>query len=358
MKDPRIVQYAQLLVQHSMQVRKGDRVLIRGAVGAAPLMEEIARFVWRAEAFPYVMPSWDALQRIKYTEASDEQLATVGKLDEMLLTGFDCMAVIQAPENTKGLSGLDPRKLSINAKALQPFSRHMIKHTRWVTCNFPTQGLAQDADMSLDDYADFVFGACLIDWQATEAFMNQIKTVFDAADTVRIVGPETDLRFRLGGRPGMVCAGEKNMPDGEVFYAPVEDSTEGYITYDFPAIYQGREVDGVRLEFKAGRVVNASATKGEAFLLKMLDTDPGARVLGEFGIGCNYGIQRFSKDILFDEKIGGTVHLALGRAYEECGGTNDSAIHWDMIKDLRREGRLEIDGKTVQENGKFLAIFR
>ena len=357
MKDPRIVQYAQLLVKQSMQVRKGDRVLIRGDVGAAPLMEEIARFVWRAEAFPYVMPSWDALQRIKYTEASDEQLGTVSKLDEMLTTGFDCMAVIQAPENTKALTGLDPRKMGIHAKAFRPFSKHMISHTRWVACNYPSQGLAQDAEMSLDDYADFVFGACLIDWQATERFMKQIKTAFDVADWVRIVGPGTDLRFRLGGRPGIICAGEKNMPDGEVFYAPVEDSTEGYITYDFPAIYQGREVNGVRLEFREGRVVNASATKGEDFLLQVLDTDPGARVLGEFGIGCNYGIQRFSRDILFDEKIGGTIHLALGQAYEECGGKNESAIHWDMIKDLRREGRVEIDGQAVQENGKFLAIF-
>ncbi|HWI65465.1 MAG TPA: aminopeptidase [Symbiobacteriaceae bacterium] len=357
MKDPRIATYAQLLVQHSMQVRKGDKVQIRGDVGAAPLMEEVARFVWRAGAFPYVMPSWENLQRIKYGEASDEQLGAVSNLDEMLMTGFDCMAVIRAPENTKGLTGIDVRKMAIQAKAFQPFSKHIINNVRWVTCNYPSHSLAQDADMSLDDYAEFVFGACLIDWQATEGFMRRIKETFDPASQVHIVGPGTDLTFSIAGRHGIICAGDKNMPDGEVFYAPVEDSTEGYITYDFPAIYQGREVDGVRLEFRQGRVVSATAKKGEDFLIQTLDTDPGARVLGEFGIGCNYGIQRFSKDILFDEKIGGTIHLALGRAYEESGGTNQSAVHWDMIKDLRKEGRLELDGQVIQENGEFREIF-
>lgn len=356
MKDTRIEAYAQLLVQHSMQVRRGDKVLIRGDVAAAPLMEEVARFVWRAGGFAYVMPSWENLQRIKYAEASDEQLGTVNKLDEMLMTSFDCMAVIRAPENTKGLTGIDVRKQSIVAKAFQPYQRHVLNHVRWVTCNYPTNALAQDADMPLDEYADFVFGACLIDWQATEGFMQRIKAAFDAAEQVRIVGPGTDLAFSIAGRRGIVCAGDKNVPDGEVFYAPVEDSAEGFITYDFPAIYQGREVDGVRLEFRQGRVVAATAKKGEDFLIKTLDTDAGARILGEFGIGCNYGIQRFSKDILFDEKIGGTIHLALGRAYEEAGGTNQSAIHWDMIKDLRREGRLELDGQVVQENGEFRGI--
>jgi aminopeptidase len=255
------------------------------------------------------------------------------------------------------LTGIDSHKQALSAKAYQPFLATYMNNVRWVTCNFPCSALAQDADMALDDYADFLFGACLIDWKATEAYMRQIKQAFDAGDLVRVVGPGTDLTFRIAGRPGVVCAGDKNMPDGEVFYSPVEDSAEGFITYDFPAIYNGREVDGVRLEFRSGTVVGATAKKGEEFLLRMLDTDLGARRLGEFGIGCNFGIQRFSKDILFDEKIGGTIHLALGRAYTEAGGSNQSAIHWDMIKDLRTEGRLELDGRVVQENGKFRGIF-
>jgi len=278
-------------------------------------------------------------------------------MDRMLLTGFDCMAVVRAPENTKALTGIDVRKQSVQAKAVQPYMHHLLNNVRWVTCNYPVQSLAQDADLPLDEYADFVFGACLIDWAKTEAFMQRIKEVFDQGNTVHLVGPDTDLTFSIEGRQGVVCAGEKNMPDGEVFYSPLEESTEGYITYDFPAIYQGHEVDGVRLEFSKGRVVAAYARKGEDFLRKILDTDAGARVLGEFGIGCNYGIQTFSKDILFDEKIGGTIHLALGRAYEEAGGLNQSAIHWDMIKDLRRKGRMELDGQVIQENGEFRGIF-
>lgn len=357
MKDPRIAAYAKLLVEHSVGVRPGDKVLIRGDVGGASLMEEVYRHVWRAGGRPFVWPSWETLQRIRFAEASEEQLADVTEIDRMMMTGFDCMVHIRASENTKGLTGIDVRKQAVQAKAVQPYMQHLINNVRWVTCNFPCQALAQDADMPLDLYADFLFGACLIDWKTTEAFMHEVKAVFDAADNVRITGPETDLSFSIAGRKGIVCAGDKNMPDGEVFYAPVEDSVEGHITYDFPAIYQSREVEGVRLEFKGGRVVAASARKGEDFLLKILDTDPGARVLGEFGIGCNYGIQRFSRDILFDEKIGGTVHLALGRAYEESGGTNQSAIHWDMIKDLRQNGRLEVDGQVIQENGEFRGIF-
>lgn len=357
MKDARIAPYAKLLVDHSMQVQPGDKVLIRGDMEAAPLMEELARFVWRAGGFPHVWPSWETLQQIKYTEASDDQLSTVTDADRMMLTGFDCMVAVRAPLNTRALTGLDVRKQSIQAKAVQPYSEHLVDKVRWVTCNYPTDALAQDAGMTLDDYADFVFGACLIDWPATEAFMNRIKATFDQGDRVRIVGPGTDLLLSIKGRPGTVCAGERNVPDGEVFYAPHEDATEGYITYDFPAIYQGREVSGIRLEFSAGRVVKASAERGEDFLQQMLNVDEGARVLGEFGIGCNFGIQQFSKDILFDEKIGGTVHLALGRAYGESGGLNQSAIHWDMIKDLRHGGRIELDGTVVQQDGKFLADF-
>lgn len=356
MHDPRISAYAELLVRHSMQVRPRDKVMVRGGINAAPLMEELTRHILRAGGIPYVWPSWDELNRIRATEATEEQLATVTDIDRIVMTGIDCTVVIKAPDNTKSMTSADPARLAIQAKAVQPYMRHFINNVRWVTCNYPCPALAQDAEMSLTEYADFLFGACLIDWKATEAYMNHIKAAFDAGETVHIAGSSTDLTFRIGGRLGIVCAGDKNMPDGEVFYSPIEDSAEGVITFDFPAIYQGREVDGIRLEFREGQVVQASAKKGEEFLLKMLDTDPGARRLGEFGIGCNFGIDRFSKDILFDEKIGGTVHLALGRSYDEAGGANPSAIHWDMIKDLRKDGRVELDGRVVQERGKFIEI--
>jgi aminopeptidase len=252
-------------------------------------MEEITRYVYRAGGYPYVWPSWEGLQRIRFAEASPEQLATVTDIDRTLLTRFDCTVAIRAPENTKGMTGVDPQRQIIQARALQPYTQRLINNVRWVTCNFPCHALAQDAEMSLEEYADFFFGACLIDWEAARAFMETVKAAFDGARQVHITGPDTDLTLSLAGREGVICAGDKNMPDGEVFYAPVEDSAEGYIT-------------------------------------------------------------------LFDEKIGGTIHLALGRAYEESGGTNQSAIHWDMIKDLRRQGRIEVDGVVVQENGRFHAV--
>jgi aminopeptidase len=353
MKDPRLSAYAELLVNHSMTVKKGDKVMITGGITAAPLMEELVRHALRAGGFPTILPTWDALSRIKMAESSLEQLSTVTDVEDKLLTGFDCAVFLRAPENTRSMTDVSPERMAAHMRARQSYNTHLHNNVRWVTCNYPCQALAQDADMALEQYADFVFQSCLIDWKQTETYMNRIKSVFDAANLVRLVGPETDLRFSIAGRAGVVCAGTKNMPDGEVFYAPVEDSAEGHVAYDFPAIYQGREVDGVRLRFSGGRVTDAAATKGEDFLLQVLETDPGARRLGEFGIGCNFGITGFTRDILFDEKIGGTIHLAVGRAYEESGGTNKSAVHWDMIKDLRVAGRIELDGRIVQENGEF-----
>lgn len=356
MKDPRLSAYASMLVNHSMRVDKGDKVMITGGITAAPLMEELVRHALRAGGFPVVLPTWDALARIQMSESSLEQLSTVTDVEDKLLTSFDCAVFLRAPENTRSMTDLSPERMMAHARARQSYNAHLHRNVRWVTCNYPCQALAQDADMPLEQYADFVYESCLIDWKQTEAYMTRIKSVFDSANLVRLVGPKTDLSFSIAGREGIICAGLKNMPDGEVFYAPVEDSAEGYIAYDFPAIFQGREVEGVHLRFSGGRVTDVAASKGEDFLLQVLETDPGARRLGEFGIGCNFGITSFSRDILFDEKIGGTVHLAMGRAYEESGGSNKSAVHWDMIKDLRTAGRIELDGQIVQENGEFRGI--
>jgi aminopeptidase len=215
--------------------------------------------------------------------------------------------------------------------------------------------MAQDAGMTIGQYAEFIFDAVLLDWDAEELRLRKIADVFDAADEVRIVAPGTDLTLSLAGRDGAVEDGHVNMPGGEVFYSPVEDSAEGVIEFsEFPAVYYGREAEGVRLVFEGGRIVEASARTGEAFLIDTLDSDEGARRLGELGIGCNPGIQRFMKNVAFDEKIDGTVHLAVGNSYSFTGGTNKSAIHWDIVKDLRRDGRLYADGVLVQENGAWL----
>jgi aminopeptidase len=208
--------------------------------------------------------------------------------------------------------------------------------------------------MSLEEYEDFVFSATNVDYAEMERSMKAVVERFDRASKVRIVGKETDLTVDIAGRKGVICAGTNNVPDGEIFYSPNHLLTEGRIYYDWPTVYNGREISGIRLVFEKGRVVQASAEKGEDALLAALDTDEGARYLGELGIGMNFGITRPTKDILFDEKIGGSVHLALGRAYEEAGGGNESLIHWDMVKNLKDGGEIHLDGELVQKDGKWL----
>ena len=221
-------------------------------------------------------------------------------------------------------------------------------------CFFKDQLTDHREEMSLEEFEDFVYGACLVDYEEMSRKEDILKEILDKGSEVYIVGRNTDLTFSIKGREGIKCIGERNLPDGECFIAPVETSTEGYIEYDFPAIYGGREVDGVRLEFKEGKVVKATAEKNEGYLNEMLNIDKGARYLGEFGWGINYGIKKFVKQILFDEKIGGTIHLALGMAYKEGGGVNDSALHWDMIKDLRKDGAVFVDGRCIMKDGKFM----
>jgi aminopeptidase len=241
-------------------------------------------------------------------------------------------------------------------RAVKPYyNRSMSDEIPWVSCQFPTNGVAQDAGMTLAELEDFMYGAILRDWDAERAEMERVAERLDRASEIRIVADGTDIRLGLEGREAMVDDGLVNMPGGEIFYAPVEDATEGVIHYsEFPATTDGFEVTGVRLRFEGGRVVDASADVNEEFLIESLDTDEGARRVGEFGIGCNQGIQRFMKNVLFDEKMAGTVHLAIGQSYAKAGGKNTSDIHWDMVKDLRSGGRLLADGEPVQENGSWL----
>jgi aminopeptidase len=223
---------------------------------------------------------------------------------------------------------------------------------RWAVVEYPTAAAAEQAGMSLAEYTDFVFDACLLDWDAEEERLREIKARFDRGSTVRIVGADTDLTLGIEGREGVVSAGFRNLPDGEVFYSPVEDTAEGVITFsEFPAVYLGHDVLGARLVFSGGEIVEATADEGEEFLRQVLATDAGASRLGELGLGCNRRITRFTRNVLFDEKIDGTVHLAVGRSYTVTGGTNDSAVHWDIVKDLRVEGEIRLDGEVVQRNG-------
>jgi aminopeptidase len=354
--DPRVAQYAKLLVETCVDVQPGWQVLVNGGILARPLLEAVSREVARRGAYAIQRPSLagSGINVPWALEAPEELLATPSAIDAYTLDNADGLVAIEAPENTRELTGLPQDRLAKIQAGMRPhLERVLTMDLKWVGCQYPTPALAQEAGMSLTEFEDFLYGACLLDWDAERERMRRFAERFDGADEVRLVAGETDLRLSIAGRRMEIDAGSANMPGGEFFTSPLEDSAEGAIVFgEFPAVYTGREVQGIRLRFDGGKVVDASAEVNEEFLLELLDRDEGARQLGELGIGCNPGITRHMKNTLFDEKIDGTVHLALGNGLPEVGGTNQSQIHWDIVKDMRREGsRIELDGQVVQENG-------
>ncbi len=349
--ERQILRLAGILVRHSVKAKKGEIVRISCGELARPLALAVYREVLRAGAHPLLSVGFEDAQRIFFEEAGDAQIAHLPPTRLYEAKKIDADVVIVAPGNTRALSHIPPRKLAEKRKATRPISEIVLRRVRWVLTNFPTESLAQETDRSLPEYEKLYYRAVDQDWAAMAAMFRRAKRILEKSARVRIVGRETDLAFSIKGRRAIPCSGEYNMPDGEIFTAPVENSTEGTIRYEFPAIYGGREVSGIRLTFRKGKVVEASAEKNEPILKEMLDADPGARVLGEFGIGANAGVTDFTRDILLDEKMGGTIHLAIGRSYTESGGKNPSAVHWDMIKDLRKEGELYLDGKPVLRTG-------
>ncbi len=354
MADQRILKAAKILVEHSTKVKKGETVQIITDHLARPLAIEVLKLVLKRGAYPIIHTSLPGSAHTFYKHANKDQLQHVHEslMHEMKRT--DVIIYISAPTNTRELSELDPKKLALRRKATERISRYRVENTRWVLFDYPCEALAQEASMSIEEFEDFVFSATNIDWSKEGKRQEKLKRILDKGKQVHIIGKNTDLRFSIEGRTAIKCFGKHNMPDGEVFIAPVETTTEGCIEYSFPAIYSGGEVDGITLEFKRGKVVKAHATKNNDLLQAMLNTDPGARRLGEFGVGTNYNIKRHIKQILFDEKIGGTIHLAVGSAYKEGGGKNKSGLHWDMILDLRQGGKIIVDNRVIQENGKFL----
>ena len=355
MHDTRITKLADILVNYSLKIKKGERALINASSELAkPLVLEVYKKVLQAGGYPAVNIVFEEMTNIFYKMAAKEQLLDFPKIKFFEAKNVDCFINIRASVNKKALSNIDPKAISQRSKVLMPIQEEIVNRKRWVICNFPTNALAQETDMSLEEYEDFLYGATNINWGKVKKKEMKLKRILDKGNIIRIVGKDTDLTLSIKGRKAILCFGERNMPDGEVFLSPIEDTAEGQIYYDLPAIYQGKEVLGICLKFKKGKVIEAKAEKNQGFLISMLDTDKGARYLGEVGIGTNYGIKHFSKDILFDEKIGGTVHLAVGRSYESAGGKNKSAIHWDMIKDLRNGGAIHVDGKEIQKNGRFV----
>ena len=360
MSDARLQDYAKLLVEDCIDVQPGWQVAVIASFLGRPLVEEVFRQIARRGA--YVIPritfgEASVASRTWMLEAPLDLVSTPAPIDVQLIETMDALIVIDAPENTRDGSRVPRERLGAMQAAYRPAMERIFQHeVPWVGCQFPTAALAQDAGMSTDDFAEFLYGACLLDWDAERTRMQRFADHFDAAEAVRIVADGTDVTLSVAGRTMKVDAAGANIPGGEFFGCPVEDSAEGVIAFsEFPAVYGGREIPNIKLRFEGGRVVEASADANEAYLLETLDQDEGARRLGELGIGCNPGITRYLKNTLFDEKIDGTVHLALGNGFPDLGGTNVSTLHWDIVKDLRTAGsRLELDGEIVQREGVWL----
>jgi aminopeptidase len=354
----RLERYARLLVERSLDVQPGWQVLIRTTPLARPLIEELTRLIARRGAYVILRMNWTLfpVDDVWAAEAPDELAGQMPDVDLFACDHMDARITIEAPENTREGSQLPPERHALLKHYRKPFFRRtMTDQIPWVGCQYPTEALAQEAGLTLRQFEDVLYDACLIDWNAESERMRRYAERFDAAGEVHLVGAATDLRLSLEGRRGDIDDGLVNMPGGEFFFSPVEESAEGTIDFsEFPALYEGDEFAGMRLVFQEGRVVDAAAARGEEHLLEILDRDEGARRIGELGIGCNPGIQRYMRNTLFDEKMDGTIHIALGQSYEKVGGQNTSSIHWDIVKDLRSGGRIELDGEVVQENGRWL----
>ena len=357
-RDPRIDEYARLLVERSLGVQAGWQVAIRGNHLGRALIEAVMEQVARKGAYPILQLQFEQTGGPFAREAPLDVLRVPAPIQRHIWETVDGVITIYSPESAHEGSDLSDERQAALEQVIAPLRRRtMSLEIPWVIGEWPTQALADEAGMTYGEYEEFIFNAVLLDWDAEGERMRRIAELFDAGDEVRIEAGGTDLALSLAGRTGSVDDGHVNMPGGEVFYSPIEDSANGVIEFgEFPAVHFGTEVEGVRLVFENGRVVDASARVNEEFLLQTLDTDEGARGLGELGIGCNPGIQRFMKNVGFDEKIDGTIHLALGRSYTFIGGTNESAIHWDIVKDLRTSGRISVDGRLVQEAGGWLGV--
>jgi aminopeptidase len=357
---------ARILVDYSLNVQPGQFVTIRGMHEGAPLIEAVYQRVLERGGHPWLRLSLDEATEILLRQASDEQLDFVPDIDRQLIEDADAIIHIWTETNTKGLTNIDPAKQARLQAARRSLNERFAeraakKELNWTLTLFPTQAFAQDAEMSLGEFEEFVYGAARItepdpvaSWQALSREQQRLIDWLVDKDQVRLLGPDTDLTLSIKGRSWENCDGLKNFPDGEIFTGPLETSANGHVRFTYPACSDGREVEDVRLWFEEGKVVKASAAKNEEFLLTMLNTDEGARYLGEFAFGTNPGVQRFSKNPLFDEKIGGTVHMAVGMGYPETGSQNRSAIHWDMICDLRQGGEVWVDGELFAKDGQFL----
>ena len=352
MVDPRIKEHARILVEYSTKIQAGEMVYIICDLDAHPLAVEVVKKCAEHGAATLTIMDSSELSRGYMDAATDAALDLFPQHQMEAIKASDVLFRFRSPSNTRTFAGLDPKRIMRRQKTTNPISDEVLKK-RWCLTIHPNQALAQEAKMSLTDYQDFVYGATLLDWEKEAKLMRKLRDKLQEHSTIRFVGKETDLKASTKGRLWVSSEGTHNMPSGEVFTSPVEKSVEGHIYFDIPFLYTGTEVEGVRLEFKDGKVINYSAEKGQEALDAALNVDGGARFLGEMAIGTNRGIQQYTLNMLFDEKIGDTIHCALGNAYPECKGTNQSAVHVDIIKNMKDDGKILAGDFIIYDKGKY-----
>jgi aminopeptidase len=363
MTDPRVKKLAQVLVHYSLAIKPGEQMFIRTNPLAEPLTLAIYEEAIKAGGHVFIANNVPDAEEIYYKYASDAQLDYVSPVQKMLMEEFDALAAIISPANTRALSGIDPARIARNRKANAGLSKTYMQRSakgefKWVLTAYPTAAGAQEADMSLHDYAEFIYGAGMLNeadpvafWKNEGVRQRELISWLKGKKHAVLKGANIDLQMGIEDRTFIECSGRVNFPDGEIFTGPVENSVNGWVRFRYPAIYAGKEVTDIELWFENGKVVKEKASKNEELLTALLNTDPGARYLGEWGIGTNYGITKFTKNMLFDEKIGGTIHLAVGASYPESGGKNESGLHWDMLCDMA-ESEITVDGELFYKDGK------
>lgn len=364
--DKFIQKQAEVLINYSLALQKNETLMINADVTSLPLAKACYKYALENGAHPKLRIGWGDVTELLLKKGSDEQLKFTHEFDISAVQTFDAFLTLLGSENTRSLANIDPKRMQLfnrGRQNLQKFysDRLASGKLRWCGTMFPTQANAQEANMSLTEFEDFVYSACKLDqedpiaaWKELETEQQKICDYLNEKNELHIVAEDTDISMKIAGRNWVNCCGKVNFPDGEVFTGPLEFSVEGHIRFSYPAIFQNREIEDVRLWFEDGKVIKASAAKGEQFLNDILDTDKGSRYVGEVAIGTNYGIKRFVKHMLFDEKIGGTIHMALGRSIPESKGINYSTIHWDMLCNMQNGGKIFADDELFYENGKFL----
>jgi len=356
MHDDRFDKLAKLLVEYSIRLKRNETVLIEGFDIPDEMTIALIRAVRKVGGVPFAQTYYTRVNRALALEASDRQLNLMASHELMRMKKMNAYIAVRGSNNITELSDVPPEKMKLIGRKMRRVQDQRVKKTKWVVLRWPTPSMAQLAGMSTEAFEDFYFDVCTLDYRKLLPGMKALKRLMEKTDRVRIKGPGTDLRFSIKGIPAVICGGDRNIPDGEVFTAPVKDSVEGHVTFNAPSIYQGIAFDGIRLEFKNGKIIGATSNETKK-LNKILDSDPGARYIGEFSLGFNPRVFQPMRDILFDEKIAGSFHFTPGQAYEEADNGNRSQVHWDMVSIQRPDyggGEIYFDGKLVRKNGKFL----